>query len=198
MNPDWLPVLKRRHLDAGDQRLSIGLIAYGSLLDPAELDVVFDRSSISVRPVRVDGYVRLFNKPLASHLRDPEKTEGRGVLNLRKREEGWFNGLLVYPVGETALDRYAFREREYDLARVSRSALTPYGDEWASSGTLESIYTCHLGEDPRLDDGLTPVEDYLKLCREGARCWGEKFHEDFLRTTLVDGEPLSRDEDPRP
>lgn len=191
MNPDWLHALKRHHLDAGGERLPIGLIVYGSLLDPAELDGVFDRPSTSVRPVRVAGYVRLFNKPAASHLRDPEKADGRGVLNLRKRENGWFNGLLVYPVGETALERYARREREYDLERVPPSALTPYEDPGNLPGTPESIYTCRLAEDPRLDDGLSPVSDYLKLCREGACQWGEAFYEDFLRTTLVNGVPLS-------
>lgn len=191
MNPDWLPVLRQRHLDVEQEQLPIGLIAYGSLLEPTELDGVFDRSSIAVRPVRVAGYVRLFNKPVAAHLRDPEEADGRGVLNLRQRENGWFNGLLVYPVGETALERYARREREYDLERVPPCALTSYGGRLGPPGKLESIYTCRLAEDPRLDDGLSPVADYLKLCREGARHWGEAFYEDFRRTTLVNGVPLS-------
>lgn len=173
--------------------MSIGLITYGSLLDPAELEIVFNRRAMTVRPVRVAGYVRLFNKPVASHLRDPGKGDGRGVLNLRPRKDGWFNGLLIYPVRESSVRRYAFREQEYDVERISPSTLSFYEEKNHPGGEeIEAIYTCLLTGDPDLDEGLAPVADYLELCREGARHWGDAFYEDFLRTTLVGGIPLSR------
>lgn len=192
MNPEWLARLRRRHLGGSGRRMPIGLITYGSLLAPAEINVVFDRDAITVRPVRVEGYARLFNKPVAPHLRDPREGDGRGVLNLRPRKEAWFNGLLVSPVHESSADRYAFREQEYDLEEIPPSALSFYGVKPPAGIGLEAIYTCLLTGDAALDDGLDPVADYLELCREGARHWGEEFYEDFLVTTLVDGTPLAR------
>lgn len=192
MNPEWLARLRQRHLGGSGGPLSIGLITYGSLLAPAEINVVFDRDAVTVRPVRVEGYARLFNKPVAPHLRDPGEADGRGVLNLRPREGAWFNGLLVSPVHDSSADQYAFREQEYDLEEIPPSALSFYGANPPVGVGLEAIYTCLLTDDAALDDGLDPVADYLELCREGARHWGDGFYEDFLATTLVDGTPLER------
>lgn len=192
--PDWLGDIRDRH-DRNQGALPVGIVTYGSLLEPSEIRQVFSREDVRVVPIRVEGFVRLFNKEVAGHLRNPEG-EARGVLNLRPESTGWFNGLLVAPVHDPALRKYAHREREYGLTAIESSDLSVYpsGDP-AVLDELEAVYTCLLEEDERLDPDLPPIESYLELCLEGARHWGDAFYRDFVRSTLVRGRPLHEREE---
>lgn len=183
---DWLSRLLERHERGGDEPLDLALVTYGSLLHPDEITALFPSGVHRVRTVRVRGFRRRFNKPVAEHLRQPTG-ERRGVLNLERREDAWFNGLVIGPVSQPALEKYAFREREYGILRLSPDRISP--DAPASPGN-HPTYTCLLEDAARLESGLEPIPEYLDLCREGARHWGKTFLADFLRTTYVGDETL--------
>ena len=81
------------------------------------------------------------------------------------------------------------RERGYDRYRVDDGSLTRHGD-----GTpLELLGSAclYVGKPDLYGRDVLPNPEYLRICLEGAREWGEDFYEDFLRTTfLCDGRTL--------
>lgn len=166
--------------------LNTGLITYGSLLHPDEIRTLFPHEDLLIEPVKVTGYARRFSKSVAEHLRDVEGDKS-GVLNVHAESEEWFNGLLVGPVTRSGLRKYAFREREYDITSVSFERIDFYGDDESILERLDVVHTClldtHEGDPPAHE----PIPDYLDLCLEGTKAWGEDFREDFLETTLVKG-----------
>ncbi len=188
---DWFPSLLR-HRQGESQKLNMGLITYGSLLHPEELEVLFHRSDQNVFPVRVEGYTRRFSKSVSPHLRTVNGPKS-GVLNLHSSDGNWFNGLLVGPLSLSGLRKYAFREREYDITDVRREHIEFYESPPAGfEKDLTSIYTCRLEDLDESDGELEPVPAYLDLCLEGAREWGETFFNDFIRTTRVKDRSLKK------
>lgn len=189
---DWLDRLLAQPKTDDADGYRIALVTYGSLLHPDEIDTLFHRDDRVVEPVKVHGYRRGFSKSVADHLRDVDD-EQSGVLNLHHDSENWFNGLMIGPLSEQGLRKYAFREREYDLHSLSESAIDfdyEFRHDEAREIEFNEMFTCLLEEESREVGKYDPEPDYLELCLNGARRWSDRFYDDFLESTYVKDEPL--------
>lgn len=191
--PNWKTRILERHSRSESKILPIGIITYGSLIHPEEVQTLFGIGPSDQLRVKISGFRRSFSKRIAAHLYRETSPEKQAVLNLEHHEEEWFNGLLLGRIERSDFERYAFREREYELIEVEPSRLTFYSEK--TPGLLEefeSIYTCLLGDEELMNHSLKPVPSYLELCLEGAKRHGSDFEQDFKRTTSVKGQSLKR------
>ena len=161
----------------------IGLLAYGSLMHPAELAQHCTQTR-SV-PVRVRGFRRSFSQ-------EPSWRAGagleRGVLTVHESPRDWFNGILVCGSDADALRSIDRRERGYVRAIVQLERVEAYATHEIEPLIQEiGLYT---GREEKWNDELLPNPAYLKLCIEAAERWGREFAIDFLRTTHVGGSTL--------
>jgi cation transport regulator ChaC len=166
----------------------IALLAYGSLMHPAELA----RHCTGTRsvPVRVQGFRRSFSQEPS--WRNGEGAE-RGVLTVRRSASDWLNAILVSGSrtdalrdvdcgsGDGALRSIDQRERGYTRVVVPLADVEPY-----ATHEIDPLITeigLYIGRDEKWNDELMPNRAYLKLCIEAAGLWGSEFAGDFLRTT---------------
>jgi hypothetical protein len=168
-----------------------GLLVYGSLMHPESMaDELGD--AVAAVPVRVRGYRRSF-------CQEPSWRRGsgdrRGVLTVQPCAGSWFSGILVRGLDADAFRKLDGRERGYHRVPVDLSAVEPYEPalELAPIDRIE-IYR---GRPEKRRPGLLPNLRYLRLCRDAAARWGQRFLEDFLATTHVGSSPL-RDLELRP
>jgi len=181
---DWFRDLLDTTAEPDEDPLDLAVVTYGSLLHPREIDTLFHHEDRIVVPVRVEGFSRHFSKSVAPHLRDVEGEES-GVLNVHPNHGEWFNGLLIGPLREKGLRKYAFREREYDVIDLGLSHLELYSESDLDLDDFETVFTCYLDPSDESVDLYEPVPDYLDLCLEGAEKWGGSFLKQFKETTRV-------------
>jgi hypothetical protein len=168
-----------------------GVVGYGSLLHPDEIDRTLEASPAEVVPIKCDGYRRVFDNEAA--WREGEGAE-RAVLNATPDPDAWLNGVLIRFGSRADWERYRRRERGYDLREVDPAALTPYRESDQSVIDATSAVRIPVGD--RTAEGIRPIPSYLAECLEGARHWNERydlpFVEAFVSTTeLADGAALS-------
>lgn len=169
-------------------RVRVGVLGYGSILAPEELDDVLTRRGDRVVPVRVAGFRRVFNQEAS--WREVDGRE-RGVLNVVSADDSWFNAVLLVDLDRAEFARYRRRERGYRLVEVDRETIEPYADDAGPSLDALDLVLVATGNKPR--DDIDPIEGYLELCLEGADAWGPEFARDFRATTeMVSGETLAR------
>lgn len=177
------------------ERPRIAVIVYGSVLNPNDLSDVFTQIRGRVAPVKVSGFERLFNQEASWR-----ETTGanRAVLNVRRNDDHWFNGILVADLTRSEFREFKERERGYRLTEVEREALTSYdqADIEADVATdrpavgAQDLVLTTTGSKTRAD--IEPIAEYAELCRDGASQWGETFLHDFLQTTkTASGESIS-------
>ncbi len=157
------------------------IIVYGSLINKDQLA----KESLQLGeawPVSVHGYKRIFNQ-------EPSWRKGhdqrRAVLNVVPSDQHYFNGLLVWVRDESNFQDLDERERGYNRVGLEWSRLEEYPG-FSFPGEQESIYI-YTGKPEKRSDDLLPNDNYLELCLNGAKQWGEKFYEVFLQTTYVGG-----------
>lgn len=161
----------------------IGLLAYGSLMHPAEL--AHHCTETRSVPVRVRGFRRSFSQ-------EPSWRAGsgleRGVLTVHESRQHWFNGVLICGSDADALRSIDRRERGYVRAIVPLESVEAYSPHDIEPLIHEvALYT---GREEKWNETLLPNRAYLKLCIEAAERWGSEFATDFLRTTHVGGSTL--------
>lgn len=160
------------------------LLAYGSLMHPAEL-VRHGPPNARTTAVRVHGFRRsLCQEPSWR----PADSPDRAVLTVRPAEREWLNGVLIHGFGEGALAELDHRERGYVRATVSGAAIQPYDGELEMGSAEVVLYT---GRDDKYNPALLPNAEYLDICLAAAASRGEEFYRDFLRSTFIaDRDPL--------
>jgi len=156
-----------------------GVLVYGSLLDPAELEATLSPETVDrAFPVEVHGYRRSFNK-ISAH-REGENGE-QAILNTEPAPDAWCNAVLVPDVPDAEYELYREREYRYEMVDVPATDVVAYDGQ--KEGQVEAlderlIATSEGGlEDP------SPIPYYVGMCVEGAREWGEDFLADFVVTT---------------
>lgn len=164
------------------RRPRVGVVGYGSILDKEALGELFDDGVRRAIPVRVGGFERVFNQEAS--WRDVEGDE-RAVLNVVRAADSWFNGILIPDLARPEFTAFRRRERGYRLVEVDPDEVDPYdaGDR-AEIDENEMVLTT-TGE--KVQDDITPIQSYARLCVEGASEWGDEFLTDFLATTDVNG-----------
>jgi cation transport regulator ChaC len=156
-----------------------GVLVYGSLLDPAELEATLSPATVErAFPVEVHGYRRSFNK-VSAH-REGEHGE-QAICNTEPDPDAWLNAVLVPDVPADEYELYREREYRYEMVNVPATDLVAYdGEKETTVAALDErlIATSEGG----LDDP-EPIPYYVAMCVDGARSWGEKFLADFVVTT---------------
>ena len=172
------------------KRPRVGIIVYGSVLNPADLRDLFHTLSGRTRPVTVSGFERVFNQEASWR-----ETGGqhRAVLNVKQNPDRWFNGVLITDVTRDEFSQYRERERGYRLVEVEQDEVEPYDPESIAAETIDTtdaeeirsqeLLLTTVGE--KQNEDILPIHDYVEICLNGADSWGERFREDFLSTTRV-------------
>lgn len=156
-----------------------GVLVYGSLLDPSELEATLSAETVAEAiPVEVHGYRRSFNK-VSAH-REGENGE-KAILNTEPDPDAWCNAVLVPDVPDDEYERYRQREYRYEMVDVPATDVAAYdGYEQERVAALdERLIATSEGS---LDDP-SPIPYYVAMCVDGAREWGEDFLADFVVTT---------------
>jgi len=160
------------------------LLVYGSLIHPDEHRRL--PGLIETLPVRLEGYRRSFTQTPSWR-----RGEGRQIAVLRLEESPQHTlNLIALLFEELDLAELDHRERGYRRIALPADRLTPFGDT-----PLPGLDSCHLylGRDELHNPTLLPNPEYLDLCLEGAKAWGEAFYREFLETTVLgDGSTLDR------
>lgn len=166
------------------ERTDVGLVIYGSLLEPSEWNETPREAYRRGIPVKVHGYKRVFNNEADYR---SYKDKRRAVLNVEESSGAWFNGILIPWLYEDEKEPLLGRESGYSIERIASSAIEPY-DSTNRVNSATSIETV-VGDKKRKD--ILPIPSYIKICLKGARYWGADFYEDFVRVTeVVTGETL--------
>lgn len=162
--------------------MTTGVLGYGSLLHPGEVRAIFGVEEEELVPVRVEGYRRSFRqKSLHREGREGE----RAILTVHPDPDHWYNAVLA-PLDEEDMEYYRQREAGYTVTEVPLGDVEAYEDEeiatenHVGTGSYDELVTA-VGDRP-LDDPR-PIPNYVSLCVEGARHWGDGFLRDFLVTT---------------
>lgn len=168
---------------------SVGVVGYGSLLSLDELVPFLQTDGSRVVPVRVDGFRRVFNQESVWRVQASDGGEDeRAVLNAVRDEGCSMNAVLVPDVSAEEYEALRVRESGYRMVEVEEDEIEPYADGDSLPGSVEEgVVLVPTGNTERVNDDLLPIPEYVEICLEGARHWGEEFHDEFLRTTYVRG-----------
>ena len=183
------------------------VLGYGSLLHPDSLRRTLPQVKIDgIRPVYVAGARRLFNLVSPGWARLAGAVHGKRVaaLNAYPAAGAQMNAVAFYIKKEEIgpLDRREFCY--YKIPNVpfvdweKQSAASPSPQDNGlyysvmDAATLKKRFPQRyreeyepLGVDGLLGSDVLPQEEYLSVCLQGARVWGEAFLTFFLRHTLL-------------
>jgi hypothetical protein len=154
------------------------VVVYGSLIHPGEC-AGLGISTAQMQPVIITGYRRMFHQ-------EPVFRKGNGinraVLNTMPQNGYSLNAILIRDINRQKLSLFDKRESGYFRQRLSGKKIAP-----EPAGEENFIY---LGKTGRQNQGLLPNTDYLRICLQGARFWGEDFYSMFLETTFIGRQQL--------
>lgn len=158
----------------------LGIIVYGSLINTTESAQSNDKAD-GIIPIKTRQLRRIFNQRPRWRTTTSQQA---AVLSIHPDQNEWFNGICYcYSTFDfSALDQ---RERGYVRTTLSSGRITPYPGYQLPDLDKVHIY---LGREEQRDDTLLPHPQYLDICLNGARDWGQDFYDDFLDTTYVRNE----------
>ncbi len=164
-------------------------VGYGSLLNSSSAALTLDKQSLRSRqPVIAFGMRRIFNyqiPPNITRYGPPTEPLAQAALNVRLtgNVNDAVNAVLVemLPSEVSALRQ---REQGYDLEPVVCLKWKALKDP----SFLAYILQCP--DDPRIgmrrtNDNLEPHREYYRVCRDGAREFGDQFLRFWLETTFL-------------
>ncbi len=125
--------------------------------------------------VKVQGFKRVFNQLPSWRKVDGNK---KAVMNIEVDENAWFNALVIKNLDEEYIKDLDHRERGYDRVALSDESVTLYSDN-------SSLKNCivYKGKLDKQSNEILPNPDYFEICKNGAKCHGEEFLNDYLKTT---------------
>lgn len=149
-------------------------VVYGSLLHVDELKKQnIDPARVVL--VKVKGFKRVFNQLPSWRKVDGNK---KAVMNIEKDENSWFNALVIKSIDEEYIKDLDHRERGYNRVSLEDGSVTLYSD-----GSVVKNCIVYQGKVYKQSDKILPNPDYFVICKEGAKCHGEDFLKDYLKTT---------------
>lgn len=169
-------------------RPRVAVIVYGSILDPDDLAELFDNIQERAIPIMISGFTRVFNQEASWR---ETKGDQMAVLNVIRADEGQFNGVLVTDLSRAEFQEFRKRERGYRLVEVESHEINSYDSANIEAEVVsnrpdietQDLILTTTGTKTRSD--ISPINSYVKLCRDGAKQWGEEFLQDFLETTKL-------------
>lgn len=158
--------------DGSEDASSTGVIGYGSLTNPREIERTVGRG-FDVEPVKVAGWTRTFDQETVWR---PTEGRERAVLTVSP-SDGWINAVLISGLDGDDLENFETRESGYRSEKVEVTDVEPY-----DGGGME-VKEALVSVGARRRDDILPIPSYVELCLEGAAEWGEGFLRDFVETT---------------
>jgi cation transport regulator ChaC len=152
------------------------IFGYGSLVNESSIRRTVPNAK-NITPVRINGFIRVFNLPTKR-----KKCVLNGVpvavLNIEKSEFNQEMNGVVFDMDETHFEDLKARESSYELFEL---------EAYDYDGNLHRAYTFRARHFEAYDYQFeSPTqEEYLRLCLDGAKNFGEEFFEDFLNTTHI-------------
>ncbi len=149
-------------------------IIYGSLLHVDELKKQnIDPSRVDL--VKVKGFKRVFNQ-----LPSWRKVDGikKAVMNIEKDENSWFNALVIKNLNDKYIQELDYRERGYNRSSLKDGSVTLYSD-----GNILKNCIVYKGKEDKQSNEILPNSNYFEICKNGAKCHGKEFLNDYLKTT---------------
>ncbi len=152
--------------------MKFNLVVYGSLLHSNELKKHNIQRDM-VQMLRVEGYKRIFNQ-----LPSWRKVDGmeKAVLNIEEDSDFWFNAIVIKDLSIDYMRDLDKREIGYERILLNK-AVTYDGEK------VDNCFA-YIGKTGKQSDLILPNSNYLKICLEGAKSYGEKFFEEFKKTTF--------------
>lgn len=163
------------------------LLAYGSLLDQAELaqQTLRPPNNSRVIPVVLHGFRRRFNQEPS--WRVGQRRE-RAVLNVEPLEGSSLNAILLAGIDARELAGLDEREQGYHRVSVPDSQIGPFSRSpfcrFDRRPLAHPTYV-YCGKPEKRNNTLLPNNAYLQLCLRGALQWGQDFHDMFLQSTFI-------------
>lgn len=161
----------------------ISLLVYGSLINKDELK----KEKIDLKnciPVLVKDLIREFNQEPSFRKID---SINRAVLSVHKKEGSYINAILINNVSKEHIKNLDSRESGYIKYKVDLEKIEfKYTSEFVK---VDEVYV-YIGKDEKRNDNILPNLNYLQLCLNGAKHWGDKFYKDFVRFTYSNNEAL--------
>lgn len=158
------------------------IFGFGSLLNNASLRATIPDVT-AVDPVVLEDYARVF-ETVSTNRFAADRTPVC-VLNIRQEAAGRVNG-VCFDVSQKYFDSLLAREEAYTLAEVSVACFT--------TGKKRLAYA-FLGKEEMKNSNFLfgePTQmDYLQLCIDGAKDFGDEFYKMFLETTHINEKKLT-------
>ncbi|MFB6085634.1 MAG: hypothetical protein ABEJ84_02310 [Halodesulfurarchaeum sp.] len=174
----------------------ISIVVYGSVLNPEDLNELLDGVSGRVSPVRVSGFKRIFNQEASWRETNDDQ---RAVLNVVQSPNSWFNGVLIKDLSRREFREIQDRERGYRFIEIEAEQIEYYEESDVATGAIDGALGSPIEQDliltttgKKVNPSISPIPDYVTVCKEGAESWGQTFFEDFIHTTETNaGDTLS-------
>ena len=143
-------------------------------------------ASLHTVPIKVHTFKRSFSQLPAWR---EVTVKGCAVLNVQPSEADWLNAVCYcYP----AFDFATLDERERGYTRKSVPLSKVEGYQGRDLPDLQKVFM-YLGRAEYQSRTILPNPDYLDICLEGAKKWGEGFYRDFLVSTHINNGTLLRE-----
>lgn len=149
--------------------MTYNIVAYGSLIHPD----TWPESCNKCVKVKISGYERRCN-----HEKVYPKDDNRGVFNIVEKSNSKINGVLLQGIKEKDWKDIIYRERGYGLIDIQKDKIIINNDENKPEDI--KIFMGLRGK-----DNIKSDRDYVKHCIEGSKKLGDKFAEEFLKTSYI-------------
>lgn len=151
----------------------MNLIVYGSLINKKELEKE-GISLVDVELVRVKAFRRIFNQEPSYRFVD---SINRAVLNVIEDEDSYFNAILIKNLSKEYFEVLDKREKGYTRTLLDEKLVQTYDGK-----NLKDCFI-YLGKKEKLNNEILPNENYLEICLEGVKTFGDEFLQEFKETT---------------
>lgn len=157
---------------------TIKIFGYGSLINEESLKKTSPNSKI-IYPAKIYGFIRVFNLPSTNRICPITKTSV-AVLNVEKSEYNeHINGVCI----EVSVDEFEYileREKGYELIEIE---IQDYNNE--NNRTKGFMFRARHYEAYDYVFESEIQQEYLTICLEGAKNFGEQFLKEFKNTTFI-------------
>ncbi|MAG61152.1 hypothetical protein CL619_05165 [archaeon] len=152
------------------------IFGYGSLMNLQSLKKTVPDAK-SIFPALLKNYIRVFETESSTRL--SKQNTSICVLNIRENQNAFVNG-ICFEVSENFFNDLLKREGAYELKEITITSLITEKDFSA----FVFVDKFNKNQEFLFDD---PAQmDYLQICIDGAKDFGEDFYQMFLETTFID------------
>lgn len=162
---------------------TIKIFGYGSLINEYSLRRTVP-NAYNIFPCRVKGFVRVFNLP-TKRRRCVVHGIPIAVLNIEKSEWNQMINGVCFEMDLTHFEDLKQRESSYELIEIE---VEDYQGGFHKAFTFRAL---HFEAYDFVFDSPTQM-DYYNLCLEGAKYFGDEFLKEYLETTFIGEETLSK------